>query len=120
MDRENAVEGEARARLASERQVSHGLHRVMQPDRRGEQPRTEGAVVGDALRHERMRELQQDGAAPPGQDDPLGIDAFGDVHANAVGDRLGGVAPASAWWGAASSSRFFGVMATGIACVQTR
>lgn len=80
-------------RLGPERQRQHRADRPAHaPDVRA-RAGVEAAVAADAGRHERMRDLQQDGAPPAKHHDRLAVDAVGDHRRRITGaaaPRTGG------------------------------
>ena len=77
VDRANGRDGMTGLERVAERQRQHRLHCLVQPANRRHRARAEVAVVGHTRRDERVRHLQQDGARPSKQDQPLRIDAMG-------------------------------------------
>ena len=60
--------------IGAERQRQHRVNGVIQTADGGPRRGPETAVIVNAGSHQRMRELQEDGAAPAEQNDALGVD----------------------------------------------
>ena len=75
-------------RLVAEDERQHRADRVMQPKDGRNAATAERAVLRDACRDQRVRELQEDGARPAEHDDALGVDALGDQVVHGRSRRL--------------------------------
>jgi hypothetical protein len=74
MDAVDAGRSRNRIRLVAERQRQHRAHRRSQPADARKEIAAKVAVIDDAGRHQRMRELQKNRASPAGNDDDLAVD----------------------------------------------
>ena len=71
VNRANGLECPLTRNVVAEGKREHCVHGLIQARRCGVWRAAKAAVIEDAGRHERMRELEQDGARPSQQNDPL-------------------------------------------------